>query len=210
MVFGSLADIERIAGVRAFDMRPTGYSHADALALISALGEEGRRVYLAMQIPLDTVYPALLAISSAGTLYWLSQSFGSTARWYRAVAAVAYLAAIADYAENVLIVWMLNAGLGVLEAPVTAASLASVSKSLFSTIVFTTLLIALAELAIRTIRQRPSVSRRFASGPQLPLVASSTNDCSSDETDSDAKTLFPRHLTCLPACDGCACSNGDK
>ena len=158
MVFGSLADIERITGVRAFDMRPTGYSFADALALISALGEEGRRVYLTMQIPLDTVYPALLAISSASSLYWLSQSFGSTARWYRAVAAVAYLAAIADYAENGLIVWMLNAGLGVPEALVTAASLASVSKSLSSTIVFTTLLIALAEFAIRRIRQRPKVS----------------------------------------------------
>ncbi|CUH46709.1 hypothetical protein [Ruegeria atlantica] len=158
MVFGSLADIERITGVRAFDMRPNGYSYADALALISALGEEGRRVYLTMQIPLDTMYPALLAISSASSLYWLSQSFGSTARWYRAVAAVAYLAAIADYAENGLIVWMLNAGLGVPEALVTATSLASVSKSIFSTIVYTTLLIALAEFAIRRMRQRPKVS----------------------------------------------------
>ncbi len=87
MVFGSLADIERITGVRAFDMRPTGYTYTDALAIISALGEEGRRVYLTMQIPLDTVYPALLAISSASSLFWLSQSFGTTARWYRAVAA---------------------------------------------------------------------------------------------------------------------------
>ena len=158
MVFGSLADIERITGVRAFDMRPTGYSSTDALALISALGEEGRRVYLLLQIPLDTVYPALLAISSASSLYWLSQSFGSTARWYRAVAVVAYLAAIADYAENGLIVWMLNAGLGVPKALVTAASLATVSKSVFSTIVFTTLLIALVEFAIRRICQRPKVS----------------------------------------------------
>ncbi|WP_170607611.1 hypothetical protein [Ruegeria arenilitoris] len=153
MVFGSLADIERITGVRAFDMRPTGYSFADALALISALGEEGRRVYLLMQIPLDTVYPALLAISSASSLYWLSQSFGATARWYRAVAVVAYLAAIADYAENGLIVWMLNAGLGVPEALVIAASLASVSKSILSTVVFTILLIALAEFAIRRMRR---------------------------------------------------------
>lgn len=151
MVFGSLADIERITGVRAFDMRPTGYSYADALALISALGEEGRRVYLMRQIPLDTVYPILLAISSAGSLYWLSQSFGSTVRWYRAVAVVAYLAAIADYAENCLIVWVLNAGPNIAEAQVTATSLASVSKSILSTIVFTTLLIALAEFAIRRI-----------------------------------------------------------
>ena len=157
MVIGSLADIERITGLRAFDMRPTGYSLADALALISALGEEGRRVYLTVQVPLDTVYPALLAISSASSLYWLSQSFGSTARWYRAVATVAYCAAIADYAENGLIVWMINAGLGVPQTLVSAASLATVSKSILSTIVFATLLIALAEFAVRRLRQRPKV-----------------------------------------------------
>jgi len=153
MVFGTLADIERITGVSAFDMRPTGYSYADALALISALGDEGRRIYLMRQIPLDTVYPALLAISSASSLFWLSRSFGSTVRWYRAFAAMAYLAATADYAENLLIVWMLNAGPSVPEALVTAASLASVSKSILSTIVFTALLVALTEFAIRRMRR---------------------------------------------------------
>ena len=153
MVFGTLADVERITGVRAFDMRPTGYSYADALALISALGDEGRRIYLMRQIPLDTVYPALLAISSASSLLWLSRSFGSTIRWYRLVAAMAYLAATADYAENGLIVWMLNAGPNVPEALVKAASLASMSKSILSTIVLTTLLIALTELAIRKRRR---------------------------------------------------------
>lgn len=153
MVFGTLADVERITGVRAFDMRPTGYSYADALALISALGDEGHHIYLSRQIPLDTVYPALLAISSASSLVWLSRSFGSTVRWYRAVAAVAYLAATADYAENGLIVWMLNAGPNVPEALVKAASLASMSKSILSTIVLTTLLIALTELAIRRSRR---------------------------------------------------------
>ena len=153
MVFGTLADIERITGVRAFDMRPTGYTYADAMALISALGDEGRRIYLMRQIPLDTVYPALLAISSASSLFWLSRSFGSTVRWYRAFAAMAYLAATADYAENLLIVWMLNAGPSVPEALVTAASLASVSKSILSTIVFTALLVALTEFAIRRMRR---------------------------------------------------------
>jgi hypothetical protein len=153
MVFGTLADIERITGVRAFDMRPTGYTYADALALISALGDEGRRIYLMRQIPLDTVYPALLAVSSASSLFWLSRSFGSTVRWYRGFAAMAYLAATADYAENLLIIWMLNAGPSVPEALVTAASLASVSKSILSTIVFTALLVALTEFAICRMRR---------------------------------------------------------
>ena len=66
---------------------------------------------------------------------------------------MAYLAATADYAENGLIVWMLNAGPNVPEALVKAASLASMSKSILSTIVLTTLLIALTELAIRRRRR---------------------------------------------------------
>jgi len=166
MVFGSLADLERITGVMPFDMRLAGYSYAEAMALISALGEEGRRIYLSVQIPLDTVYPALFAISTASSLYWLSQSFGSTARWYRAVAAMAYLAAIADYAENGFIVWMLNVGPDVPEALVSAASLASLSKSILTTVVFTTLLIALAEFAIRKMRQRPKVRPAAAPKPK--------------------------------------------
>lgn len=149
MVFGPLADIERITGVRAFDMRPTGYSYTDALVLISGLGDEGRRIYLTKQIPLDTLYPALLAISSSSSLFWLSESFGAIARWYHAAAIMAYMAAAADYAENGLIVWILNTAPNVPETLVAAASLASVSKSILSTIVFTTLLAALTGLAIR-------------------------------------------------------------
>ena len=164
MVFGPLADIERITGAMAFDMRPTGYSYVDALALISALGDEGCRIYLLWQIPLDTVYPALLAISSASSLYWLSNSAGVTVRWYRAVAVIAYLAATADYAENLLIVWMLNAGTAVPEAMVAAASLATMTKSILSTVVFSALLIALTEYAIRRLSRIflfISVSPRF-------------------------------------------------
>ena len=102
---------------------------------------------------MDMVYLALLAVSSASSLLWLSLSFGSTIIWYRAVVAMAYLAATADSAENGLIVWLLNAGPNLPEALVKAASLASISKSFLSTIVFTTLLFALAEFAISRRRR---------------------------------------------------------
>lgn len=151
MVFGTLADIQRIASAKPFDMRPFGYSYEQALTLLSSLGEEGRRIYLTRQIPLDTFYPALLAISSSSSLIWLSRAFGSTARLYHAAAVLAYMAAIADYAENGLIVWMLKSGPSVPEGLVVAASLASVSKSLLTTIVFLSLLAALVERAFRTL-----------------------------------------------------------
>lgn len=133
-------------------MRPGGYSFEDALALISALGEDGRHVYLRRQIPLDTMYPALLAISTASSLYWLAQSVGMAASLYRANAVTAYLAAIADYTENGLIIWMLHAGHDRLDSLVVAASLATISKSALSTIVFITLLIAFADFAVRRTR----------------------------------------------------------
>lgn len=149
MVLGTLADIQRIAGEPAFDMRPFGYSYESAGNFLEALGEQGRNIYLMRQIPLDILYPALLALSSAGALLWLSRTFGRTARFYRAAAAVAFVAALADYVENVLIVWMLNAGADLSPSLVSAASMATVAKSTLSTIVFTALLVALVEFTLR-------------------------------------------------------------
>ncbi|NMS52567.1 hypothetical protein HKB18_01865, partial [Vibrio parahaemolyticus] len=40
-------------GLPLFDMSPLGYSYPDALALLAALGEEGRSVYVSIQLVLD-------------------------------------------------------------------------------------------------------------------------------------------------------------
>lgn len=148
MVLGTLAQIEMIAGARPFDMRPLGYSHQYAVELIGALGEEGRALYLLRQIPLDMVYPALLALASSFTLVWLAQYLPKGAGFYRFVALLAFVAALFDYAENLLIVWMLNAGPDLPIWLVNVASLASVAKSITTTLVLTVLLTGLVHLTI--------------------------------------------------------------
>ena len=78
MVLGTLRHLTDLAGVLPFDLRPTGYSQVDAEGLLEALGESGRQYYLTRQIPLDTLYPALLALTLMSTLRWRAFRFGPT------------------------------------------------------------------------------------------------------------------------------------
>jgi len=59
MVLGTLRYLSDLAGALPFDLRPSGYSQADTVGLLEALGGTGRHYYLTRQIPLDTLYPAL-------------------------------------------------------------------------------------------------------------------------------------------------------
>jgi hypothetical protein len=46
MFFGSLAHLTRLAGgLTPFDIRPWGYSYAEARAFLEAIGEQGRADY---------------------------------------------------------------------------------------------------------------------------------------------------------------------
>ena len=132
MIFGPLALLQDIAGTPALDMRPLGYQPADAATFLDALGAEGRAIYLTRQIPLDLMYPGLLALTLAG---WFR-------RLGRGGAAVAIAASICDYVENGLIVIIL---LGYPDAPdvyALSAGWATMLKSGLSTIAMTWLLIA--------------------------------------------------------------------
>jgi hypothetical protein len=47
MFFGPLAHLTNIAGgLRPFDIKPRGYSYAEARAFLEAIGEQGRRYYV--------------------------------------------------------------------------------------------------------------------------------------------------------------------
>lgn len=133
MVGVTLARIESISGLRPFDMRPAGYSVEEARALLEALGPDGRRYYLTRQIPLDLVYPALMALFLISALAWAAR-VAPFARLVRAGVWLSVGAAAADYLENIGISLMI---LGWPEPPdrlIHAASLASVAKSGLTTV----------------------------------------------------------------------------
>ena len=63
MVGGTLPALEHMAGQPVFDLRPRGYDQATAQSILQNLGAQGRRFYLMRQIPLDLVYPGLMALT---------------------------------------------------------------------------------------------------------------------------------------------------
>jgi hypothetical protein len=73
MFFGPLAHLARLAdGLTPFDVRPRGYSYAEARALLEAIGEQGRRYYASPELVIDTFYPPLYALSRGLALWWLT------------------------------------------------------------------------------------------------------------------------------------------
>jgi hypothetical protein len=151
MIFGTLAHIENLSGIRPFDMRPGGYSVELANSLISDLGSSGRRYYLTRQIPLDLVYPSLMALTLVSLLKWLgsrevSQKLVRIGTWFSIVAA------IADYLENAGICFMILSWPEISANTVLAASVASIVKSGLTTVAVLIVLLDVGFLAFKRIR----------------------------------------------------------
>lgn len=133
MVSVTLANLEMISGQMPFDMRPFGYVPADAATLLDALGEDGRDYYLSFQIPLDTLYPALLALTLSSAICWFGRRLPN--RWpVHLGVAFAVGSAVFDYIENLGIVAMIHGWPDVPGSLVHAASTATIAKSVVTTL----------------------------------------------------------------------------
>ena len=133
MVLWSLPEITIEAdGLRPFDLRPLGYSAAQAEAFLNALSGEGRVFYAQTQHWLDTLFPALLACWGVWTL-WLF--YTGPLRWVLIVLAV--LGAGFDYAENTAVADLLS---GFDADRAALASRWTVLKSLAATAVYAAIL----------------------------------------------------------------------
>ncbi|MGR3660765.1 MAG: hypothetical protein ACU0CA_06180 [Paracoccaceae bacterium] len=132
MINVTLAHVQAVSDQIPFDMRLLGYTLQDAAQLLTALGEDGRNYYLMRQIPLDTAYPALLAMTLISTFYWLGLRLP-----YRRLVQVGVVlslgAAFFDYAENLGIAAMILTWSNLPQTVVYASSFASVAKSLLTT-----------------------------------------------------------------------------
>lgn len=153
MINMTLANLEAISGLIPFDMRPLGYSHAEALTLLSALGADGRAYYLSHQIPLDTVYPALLALTLMGAICWIGQRLPSRTL-VRAGVALSLGAAAFDYAENLAICAMIWNGPSPSVSLVFAASAATIAKSVLTSLAVSLTLLLGAMWARRSMSGR--------------------------------------------------------
>ena len=144
-----------------FDMSPTGYSYDEAIILLRSLGLEGRNAYLAVQIPIDLVYPGLFAISYALLITWVLKQFLPRQSRLFFFAFVPVFAGIFDYLENAAIVAMLNGFPDISEVLVTSASSFTIAKSGLTTLFFVGLLVALVYWATWRLRKgRQAVESR--------------------------------------------------
>lgn len=129
---------------KLFDMSPAGYSYEEARFVLERIGESGRDTYLYHQLPVDTVYPGLFAVTYALMLFWVFGKFASKGSvWFR----LTYLpiaAGVLDYFENMGILTMLVSYPDLTPAIVQMTSIFTILKSLFTTLFYFTLLVGLA------------------------------------------------------------------
>ena len=154
MVLWSLPHItQQAGGLRPFDIRPAGYSEAEARAFLAALSEDGRRFYLSTQHRLDLVYPALLAATLGLAIWRVFSTLPVFAR--TALALVPAMGAAYDYLENARVAGLLALGAGGLSADaLAAASRATVFKSGFTAAGFAVLLAGVLLEGLRRRRRR--------------------------------------------------------
>jgi hypothetical protein len=133
MINVTLAHIQAVSGHVPFDMRPFGFEPADAATLLDALGVDGRAYYLSHQIPLDTLYPAMLASTLIATLCWMGRRMPDS-KLVRLGIVLSVGSALFDYIENLGIVVMIWTWPDVSGPLAYAASTATIAKSAITTL----------------------------------------------------------------------------
>lgn len=115
-------------GIRCFDMNSLGYSYETAEKFLSLLSENGRHVYLHVQLPLDFVYPVAYTVFFILLITFLTDK-------HRKLCAFPGMLMAFDYIENICSVKMLTSDT---LSPMLAgyASVMTVAKSITMYICF--------------------------------------------------------------------------
>ena len=151
--------VELAGGEMLFDVRATGYSFDEAREYLVALGQEGRIFYLDVQWRLDSIFPALLALTLGFALPWL---FPDAGNWGRSLLIVlTYAGAVFDYLENYHVAGMMIAGPDLISPEkVAAASRATILKWVFDGLAFVAVLVGLIR---RVLVRKPGPNRVLGS-----------------------------------------------
>lgn len=111
MLGWSVPHLAAYGGGQPFDVRFTGYGHAEAVAFLKALGPEGRAFYDTVQLRLDTAFPILYFVALSTLLGLILGWAGFAGRGRFVVAAVVVaVPTLLDFAENAAIRDMLRLG----------------------------------------------------------------------------------------------------
>jgi hypothetical protein len=149
-----------------FDLRPFGYSVADARDFLSHLSQAGHAMYTRVQLPLDFVFPLSLAAMLSCSWILLNRlnlkvqdktPEMKTGGILTAAAAFPFFVMFCDYSENCLIALMLHSVPDRIAVLAPVASVFSVMKSM-STVCIDILLVSF--LLVVAVRKAVKAVRR--------------------------------------------------
>ena len=95
---------EMAGGLTPFDLRPSGYSLAEARGFLRALTPDGFALYAHIARRWDAVFPALMGL----TFLWWMRPFSGVFGMVCVLVAMSYVAL--DWGENAAVLAMLDAG----------------------------------------------------------------------------------------------------
>ena len=146
-------------GMKLLDMLPTGYDWDYVNELFTTLGDNGRKVYLKDQIPVDMIYPFLFGISYCLIFAYFLKKLKKLNTLFSYLCVLPIIAGIADYLENFGIIKMLKNYPNLTDTTVAATNTFSVIKSTSTSVFFIALIIILLLLGIKFVqRNKTSVN----------------------------------------------------
>lgn len=153
MLLFTIPSVEAYAnGMKIFDLQPLGYSFHYAETLLRTLGNEGIRVYLTRQLPLDLLFPGGMGLTGAVILSLLvpKQTKGSALLICLPLAGAAM-----DYLENVMVFTMLSQHADLSRWLVVTANWFTISKFMLSTMYYVVLTLLLVLRFVAYLKRKP-------------------------------------------------------
>ena len=140
-------------GMKLLDMMPMGYDLNYVNTLFNTLGEIGRETYLTTQIPVDMVYPFLFGLTYSLLLAYFLKKINKQNTSSLFLCLLPVLAAIADYAENIGIIVLLQNHPLLTETAVKTTNFFSVVKSISTSLFFIILIVLLLILGVKAFNK---------------------------------------------------------
>lgn len=148
-------------GIKLLDMMPGGYNSEYINTLLETLGENGRKVYLYNQIPVDMIYPFLFAISYCLLMAYFLKKMNKLGSPFFYLCFLPVIAGIADYLENLGIISMLINFPSLSRNLMIATNVFSMTKSITTSIFFVALIMILLILGLKMIKERKTSTKNL-------------------------------------------------
>ncbi|WP_242132894.1 hypothetical protein [Aestuariivivens marinum] len=138
-------------GMKLLDMMPMGYDYDHVVDLFNTLSVEGRHIYLTNQIPVDMVYPFLFGLTYCLVIGYFLKKLNILKEPFVFLCVLPIIAGIADYLENFGIITLLNTYPDLTLLEVNLTMMASMLKSISTSVYFVGLIGVLLVLGIKTM-----------------------------------------------------------